>query len=65
MIVVQPRGLCGNMDGAQTNDFTSASGIQTTVGEFAESFRLSGCSTPAPDTDGHIDPCDLQQNVRT
>ncbi len=60
---VQPRGLCGNMDGGQGNDFTSASGIQTTVAEFAESYRQPGCTTPAPDPNGNFNPCDLQQNV--
>lgn len=53
------------MDGGQGNDFTSASGIQTTVREFAESFRQPGCTTTPPDTDGNFNPCDLQQSVST
>lgn len=50
------------MDGGQNNDFTSSTGILTTVGDFVESFRLP-CDKPAPDTDGRINPCDLQQDV--
>jgi len=43
LLTVQVRGLCGNMDGSMSNDWTSRSGIEEKLlSSFAMSYSVCG-----------------------
>ena len=61
----QVQGLCGNMDGDATNDWTSKSGMQEQLLDFGVSYALcqNALANTPPDQD--MKPCSIYSQVST
>ncbi|KAK2146714.1 hypothetical protein LSH36_586g01002 [Paralvinella palmiformis] len=57
------QGLCGNMDGDVTNDWTSKSGMQEQLWEFGTSYALCQTSTTDTAPNQNLKPCSIFTQV--
>ncbi len=60
--IAQVHGLCGNMDGDLTNEFTLRTGVEGPLHLFGDSFRDMACMIDAG-TNQYLKPCTTNSQV--